>query len=303
MADSSWVSSQRSEDPLEHQKEGEPYVDLQLKDRTVVVTGASSGVGLATARLLLGEGARVAACARDVDRLEEAFSEFSWADPDSILLESCDVTDRNAADAFITTTLKRFGGIDGLVCNAGRSLMATLEDTTDEQFREEFDLKIFGAWNMIRSARASLARSASADEVSQPPSSTTRRPGAAIVNVNAILARQPELRLAATSAARAGLLNLTHSIAEDLASDGIRVNSVMLGLIDTGQWRRRFEIAMSDLGYADWSAEIAKDRGIGLGRFGTAEEVAFHIVTLLSPLSGYTTGTTVEVGGGVNRYV
>lgn len=278
-------------------------MDLKLKDRTVVVTGASSGVGLATARFLLGEGARVAACARDSDRLTEAFKEFSWADPDSILLTSCDVTDRNGTDAFIDQTVQRFGGLDGLVCNAGRSLMATLDDTSDDQFREEFELKIFGAWNMIRSARSALARAASATEPGNPPSSSTTQATASVVNVNAILSRQPELRLAATSAARAGLLNLTHSIAEDLASDGIRVNSVLLGLIDTGQWRRRFENADTDLDYVGWSGEIAKNRGIGLGRFGTAEEVAFHIVTLLSPLSSYTTGTTVEVGGGVNRYV
>ncbi|TVU63995.1 SDR family oxidoreductase [Paenarthrobacter nitroguajacolicus] len=278
-------------------------MDLQLKDRTVVVTGASSGVGLATARYLLGEGARVAACARDSERLADAFEEFSWADPDSILLASCDVTDRSATDGFIDQTLQRFGGVDGLVCNAGRSLMATLDTTTDDQFREEFELKIFGAWNIIRSARNALAQAAATPETRHAPSSSATPATTSIVNVNAILSRQPELRLAATSAARAGLLNLTHSIAEDLAPDGIRVNSVLLGLIDTGQWRRRFEKAVTDLGYAEWSAEIAKDRGIGLGRFGTAEEVAFHIVTLLSPLSGYTTGTTVEVGGGVNRYV
>lgn len=113
-------------------------MDLQLKDRTVVVTGASSGVGLATARYLLSEGARVAACARDLGRLTAAFDEFSWADKDSIHLASCDVTDQEATNAFIAGTLDRFGAMDGLVCNAGRSLMATLQETTDQQLRDEF---------------------------------------------------------------------------------------------------------------------------------------------------------------------
>ena len=262
-------------------------MDLQLKDRTVVVTGASSGVGLATARYLLGEGAQVAACARDVGRLSAAFDEFSWADKDSIYLASCDVTDQDATNRFIAGTLDRFGAVDGLVCNAGRSLMATLQDTTDQQLRDEFSLKIFGVLNMVRSARSTLNAS----------------PYGSVVNVNAILSRQPELRLAATSAARAALLNLTHSLAEDLATEGTRVNSVLLGLVDTGQWRRRFEEAGSELDYEAWSAEIAANRGIKLGRFGTAEEVAFHIVSLLSPLSGYTTGATIDVGGGVGRYV
>ncbi len=262
-------------------------MDLQLKDRTVVVTGASSGVGLATARYLLSEGARVAACARDASRLSAAFDEFSWADKDSIYLASCDVTDQVATNSFIAGTLDRFGAVDGLVCNAGRSLMATLQDTTDQQLRDEFSLKIFGVLNMVRSARSALNAS----------------PHGSVVNVNAILSRQPELRLAATSAARAALLNLTHSLAEDLATEGTRVNSVLLGLVDTGQWRRRFEEAGSELDYEAWSAEIAANRGIKLGRFGTAEEVAFHIVSLLSPLSGYTTGATIDVGGGVGRYV
>lgn len=262
-------------------------MDLQLKDRTIVVTGASSGVGLATARYLLAEGARVAACARDLPRLTSAFEEFSLADPEQIILGTCDVTDQEATNNFIAQTVDRFGGVDGVVCNAGRSLMATLDDTGDDQFRDEFELKIFGAWNMIRSAKAELARS---DQGS-------------VVNVNAILSRQPETRLAATSAARAALLNLTHSLSVDLAPENIRVNSVLLGLIDTGQWRRRFESAETSKTYEEWSAEIALDRGIGLGRFGTAEEVAFHIVSLLSPLSGFTTGASIDVGGGVARYI
>jgi len=99
------------------------------------------------------------------------------------------------------------------------------------------------------------------------------------------------------------VLNLSKSLAAELAPDGIRVNSVNLGLIDTGQWRRRFEAEGANGSYEQWAAELAADRGVPLGRLGTAAEVAFVIVMLLSPLASFVTGTTVDVAGGVGRYV
>lgn len=260
-------------------------MDLRLEGRVVVVTGASSGVGLAVARYLVQEGGRVIACARDLSRLERAVASLDG--PGKVHPVGCDVTNRAQVEAMVAETVDVFGVLDGLVCNAGRSLMATLPDTSDEQLREELELKIFGAWHVIRAARPHLAAS----------------DAASVVNVNAILAKQPETRLAATSAARAALLNFTRSLASELGPDGIRVNSVCLGLIDTGQWRRRYEVAGTQQSYEGWSAEIAADRGIALGRFGRAEEVAFPVVTLLSPLSGYCTGASIDVGGGVSRYV
>jgi NAD(P)-dependent dehydrogenase (short-subunit alcohol dehydrogenase family) len=81
------------------------------------------------------------------------------------------------------------------------------------------------------------------------------------------------------------------------------VNSVVLGLIDTGQWHRRYEASGTSAGYDQWAEQIAAERGSALRRFGLPEEVAFPILSLLSPLSGYTTGATLDVGGGVSRYV
>ncbi|WP_310961324.1 SDR family oxidoreductase [Nocardioides terrisoli] len=259
-------------------------MDLGLRDRTVLVTGASSGVGLATAQMLLAEGANVAACARDLDRLTAVLTDAST---ERLHLVSCDVTNQSAVEAFVESAVDRFGGADGVVCNAGRSLMAPIESTTDAQIREEFDLKIFGVLNLVRAAQTHLA---------------TSQVGS-VVTVNAILARQPEPRLPVTSAARAALLNLTRTLATSLGSEGIRINSVLLGLVDTGQWSRRYAEADTSLTYAEWASELASDRGVVLGRLGTAAEVAFPIVSLLSPLSGYTTGACIDVGGGVGRYV
>ncbi|GAB2737441.1 SDR family oxidoreductase [Salinifilum aidingensis] len=258
-------------------------MDLGFTGRAVVVTGASSGVGLATARMLLAEGARVAACARDGDRLERA---LGGADG-TLHTAACDVTDEAAVRAFVEQVAERFGGVDGVVNNAGRSLMARAEETGAQQWRDEFDLKICGVLHLVRAALPWLRRS----------------DAGAVVNVNAILARQPEPRLAATSAARAALLNLTKTLASDLAADAVRVNSVCLGLIDTGQWRRRHEESDSALDFTDWSAELAADRGIPLGRLGTAEEVAYAVASLLSPRASYITGSSLDVGGGIARHV
>lgn len=262
-------------------------MDLQLSDRTVLVTGASSGVGLAVTAMLLEEGARVIAIARDAARLEAAIADLT-DDASRVLPVTADVTDRDEVEAAVARGAEHFEGIDAAVCNAGRSLMAPITETTDEQIRAELELKVFGAWNVIRAARPHLAAS----------------PVGAVVNTNAILAKQPEAKLAITSAARAALLNLTRTLGEELAPEGIRVNSVNLGLVDTGQWRRRFESYRAeggDLDYDDWSEQIAADRGISLGRFGRAEEVAFAIVSLLSPRASYITGAHVDVGGGVTR--
>jgi NAD(P)-dependent dehydrogenase (short-subunit alcohol dehydrogenase family) len=262
-------------------------VDLQLSGRTFLVTGASTGIGLATAAMLLAEGANVGVCARDGARLEAAFDGLPAVAGARALCRTCDVLDAAAVEQFTTAVADEFDGIDGVVNNAGQSLMRPLFETTEQQWIDQVQLKVFSVLNTVRSALPWLRKAA------QP----------SVVNVNAILARQPEARLAATGAARAALLNLSTSLAAELATDGIRVNSVCLGLIDTGQWRRRYEASGSELGYGEWAADIAADRGVALGRIGDADEVAFPIVGLLSSRSSYVTGASLDIGGGVSRYV
>ncbi|ALG86344.1 SDR family oxidoreductase [Gordonia phthalatica] len=261
-------------------------MDLHLSGRTYVVTGGSSGVGLATVAELLAEGANVATCARDADRLAAAISDVAPDTGERVLAVAADVRSRTDVDALISGAVDRFGGLDGLVNNAGGSRMAPLWETSMDDWHDEFDLKFAGVLNTIDAAREHLGRS----------------DAASIVNINAVLARQPETRLIATSAARAGLLNLSKSLSFELAPR-VRVNSVLLGLIDTGQWQRRYAASEDPRPFAEWEHDIVTDRGVALGRFGRADEVAGIVAMLLSPRSSYVTGTTVEVAGGVSRYV
>ncbi len=260
-------------------------MDLDLEGRTYVVTGGSSGVGLATMALLLEEGAQVITCARDLPRLQAAVEPLPGAH--RVHAQSCDVRNPAAVAALISSGVDYFGGLDGLVNNAGGSRMVPRAEATLDDWRDELDLKFAGVLNTVDAALPWLRRS----------------DAAAVVNINAVLARQPEIRLVTTSAARAGLLNLTKSLSLELAPEGVRVNTVSLGLVDTGQWRRRHEESGTAESFAEWEAQIAADRGIGLGRFGRAEEVAAMVVTLLSPRSSYVTGADLDVCGGVARYV
>lgn len=261
-------------------------MDLQLSGRTVLVTGGSSGVGLATVAALVAENANVITCGRRLDALEKALSDIG-ARGDRVHAAACDVRKPAQVAALVAAGVRRFGGLDGVVNNAGQSRMKGLSEATLSDFADELDLKFASVLNTTAAALPHLRRS----EV------------ASVVTINAVLARQPEPRLVTTSAARAGLLNLTKSMSVEYAADGIRVNSVCLGLIDTGQWRRRYESTATALSYEEWERDIAADRGIALGRFGTADEVAAMVVTLLSPRASYVTGAALDVCGGVARYV
>ncbi|WP_172381434.1 SDR family NAD(P)-dependent oxidoreductase [Streptomyces sp. MNP-20] len=234
---------------------------------SALVTGGASGIGRATADLLAARGARVAVLDRDPDGV-----------PEPLLAYTADVTDDTAVRAAVAAAAADLGGLDVLVNNAGIGAQGTVADHDDAQWHAVLDVNVLGLVRTTRAALPHLRRSAHA----------------AIVNTCSIAATAGLPQRALYSASKGAVLSLTLAMAADHVREGIRVNCVNPGTVDT-PWVARLLDAAPDPA-AERAALAARQP---TGRLVRAEEVAAAIAYLASPLSGATTGTALAVDGGM----
>lgn len=239
-----------------------------LRGLVAVVTGAGSGIGLATATAMLAEGVRVAG----VDLRPPPAR-------DGLLPLVADVTDAAGVDAAVAAAVERFGALDVLVNNAGIGAVGTVADNHLDEWHRVFDVNVFG---MVRMSRACLPH-------------LRRSRQAAIVNVASIVSWTGLPQRACYAASKGAVYALTLAMAADGAADGIRVNCVCPGTVDT-PWVARLLAAAPDAAAAR-AALVARQP---IGRLVTAEEVAAAIVYLASPVASSVTGTALAVDGGMH---
>jgi NAD(P)-dependent dehydrogenase (short-subunit alcohol dehydrogenase family) len=238
-------------------------------DLVAVVTGGASGIGAATAKLLAERGARVAVLDRDVaDVNSTAFAAVP-----------CDVTSTAAVDAAISDVVSRLGGIDILVNNAGIGAVGDVTENGDEEWHRVLDVNVVGIARVTRAAMPHLRES----------------PHAAIVNTCSVVATVGVPQRAVYAASKGAVAALTLAMAADHVADGVRVNAVTPGTADT-PWVERL---LEQSGDAAAAAEALRARQ-PMGRLVTADEVAYAIAYLASPMSGSTTGTILSVDGGMS---
>jgi NAD(P)-dependent dehydrogenase (short-subunit alcohol dehydrogenase family) len=257
-------------------------MDLGLKGKVAVVTGASDGLGRATAERLAEEGAAVALCARGAERLR-AVADGIRGRGGQALDQPADVSRPAELERFVGVTLERFGRIDILVNNAGTSAAHAFDIVDDAAWQADLELKLFAAIRCVRLCVPAMRREG----------------GGRIINVLNTGAKAPGARSVPTSVSRAGGLALTKALSKELAADHILVNAVCIGLVKSGQWERRWESAGRPGTLDEFYARLAREREVPLGRIGEASELAALVAFLASDRAAYVTGVAINFDGGL----
>jgi 3-oxoacyl-[acyl-carrier protein] reductase len=249
-------------------------MDLGLAGKVYVVTGGGRGLGLATARLLVAEGARVVLSGRSRDRLDAVVAELGQAAVGVV----ADNADEGSEELLVAVSHDSFGRLDGALISVGGPPTGTVMETTDEDWRAAFESVFLGGLRIARAVATAILGDGS------------------IAFVLSSSVRAPLDNLAISNGLRPGLAMVAKTLADELGPRGVRVNGLLPGRIGTER--------VSELDASTGDAAAARERaisGIPLGRYGRPEEFAAAAVFLLSPAASFLTGVMLPVEGGLLR--
>ena len=263
-------------------------MNLGLGEKVAVITGGSDGIGKAAALSMSREGAYVAIAARDQRRLDDTVSEILAKTGNPVIGISTDVRDESSVASLIAQVTDKWDGLDILVNNAGTSSTSRLEDMSNEKMTADIELKVYGAVYGTRHALPYLKQSESA----------------VIINTTTPGGKAPGAGTQPTALSRAAGISLTKTWSKELAEFNIRVNTICIGLIKSGQhrasWARAHEKDQSYSLDDHWQSMAIN---VPLGRVGEAMEAGDVICFLASPRSSYVTGASINIDGGMSPVV
>jgi 3-oxoacyl-[acyl-carrier protein] reductase len=255
----------------------------RLDGKIAIVTGAGSGIGYETARLLLEEGVRVLIAGRTAEKIEKAAAALAQKTGGEVHAVRADMTKADDIATMVEEGKRRLGGVDILVNNAGTMYSGRFAVLDDDELKNQLETKLFGFMRAIRLVY---------------PLMRAQKWGR-IVNMIGGAGKEPDPYMFGSGMTNSALLNLTKSLSTEFGEDNVLVNAVCPGWVDTNLWRLNAQGLQQELGaQSDDDARRIAARKNSLGRFGTPAELANAIVFLCSERASYITGISLNLDGG-----